>query len=128
MCVDTAVKAANIARLKMFPAVSLNISLFWKATPPGLVCVSLSVFLLEYPECWAADVFETLINNPIYDSKRSVNGEEGYTQVARCKTKIVVVVRILQKRLQTFNFSRSHITAPAYWSCNKSSVLRLQMT
>jgi hypothetical protein len=107
------VNAINIARLKIFPGGFMNISMFWGATPSGLVSVSLSIFFLEYPEYWAVDFFETLINWPIYSSVQSVNGEEGYTQVVSCKMKISVVVRSLQKGLKTFNFTRSLITTPA---------------
>jgi len=47
MCVDIAVNAINIARLKIFPAVFMNLSMFCGATPSELVSVSLSVFFLE---------------------------------------------------------------------------------
>jgi hypothetical protein len=70
MCVDTAVNAIYIARLKRFPAVFMIMFIFWGTTPSGLVSVSLSVFFLEYPEYWAADVFETMVNRPIYNSKQ----------------------------------------------------------
>jgi hypothetical protein len=74
-----------------FLAMFMNITLFWGATLSGLVSVSSGAFFLEHPEYWAAGVFETLINRPIYNSTQSVNGEEGYRQVVSCKMKIAVV-------------------------------------
>lgn len=73
MCVDTALNVINIARLKIFPAVFMSMSLFCGSTPSGLVSVSLSVFFLECPGYWEADVYETLINRLIYNSTYSVN-------------------------------------------------------
>jgi hypothetical protein len=56
VCVDTAVHAIYIARLKRFPAVFMTIFLFREGKLSGLVSLSLSVFFLEYSEYWAADV------------------------------------------------------------------------